>query len=267
MSRLPIRLRLTAAFALAMVLVLVGAGAFVYARLDSDLTESVDDTLEARAAAVDSSLPNLRGVPDPFPAAPAERDEGFAQIAVSGHELPASTVDHIVLSEAEVRMARSGPLTLERDVPGVEGTVRILAQPEPLGGRSFVLVVGQSLEDRDETLASLVASFAIGGPIAVLIASLLGYALASAGFRPVEAMRERARRVSFGRDSEPLPLPEARDEIRRLGETLNEMLARLRASFERERSFVADASHELRSPIAVIKAELDNALRAEGLDS
>ena len=63
-----------------------------------------------------------------------------------------------------------------------------------------------------------------------------------------------------------LPLPEAHDEIRRLGETLNEMLDRLRRSFERERRFVADASHELRTPVAVIKAELEAALRAGGHD-
>ena len=124
----------------------------------------------------------------------------------------------------------------------------------------MVSVVGQSLEDRDETLANLVASFAIGGPIAIVLASLLGYALANAGLRPVEAMRRRAAGISLDRGAEELPLPRARDEIRRLAETLNEMLARLRGSFERERRFVADASHDLRNPIAVIRAELDAAL-------
>ena len=128
------------------------------------------------------------------------------------------------------------------------------------------MAVGQSLDDRDETLADLVASFAIGGPIAVLLASLLGYALAAAGLRPVEAMRRRAAEVSLERDGERLPLPAAHDEIRRLGETLNEMLDRLRASYERERRFVADASHELRTPVAVIKTELEGALRAGGHD-
>ena len=66
-------------------------------------------------------------------------------------------------------------------------------------------------------LAGLVAAFAIGGPLAVLLASLLGYVLAGAGLRPVEAMRRRA-----AAGDEQLPLPAAHDEIRRLGETLND---------------------------------------------
>jgi signal transduction histidine kinase len=77
-------------------------------------------------------------------------------------------------------------------------------------------------------------------------------------------MRQRAKRISLTREGERLPLPDAHDEIRRLGETLNEMLARLQASFARERRFVADASHELRTPLAVVKAELEAAMRVEG---
>ena len=117
-------------------------------------------------------------------------------------------------------------------------------------------------DDRDDVLAGLITTFAVGSPVAVLVASALGYVLAGVALRPVEAMRARAAEVSLAPGDERLPLPAARDEIRRLGETLNGMLDRLSRAFERERRFVADASHELRTPVAVIKTELEGALRA-----
>ena len=126
-----------------------------------------------------------------------------------------------------------------------------------------IVVVAQSLDDRDEALGSVVQSFAFGGLVAVLLVSLVGYGLARAGLRPVEAMRRRAGEIAIDRDTDAaLPLPAAHDEIRRLGETLNDMLARLQTAYERERHFVADASHELRTPIAVVKTELESAVRS-----
>jgi signal transduction histidine kinase len=258
-SRLPVRLRLTAAFAVAMALLLAGAGLFVYARLKSDLDESVTAGLEARVAAVLAAGSASAG-------AAGDGEEGFAQLRrADGTVLDsAGGIRGEALGRAELRRAAAGEVILiERRVPGIEGTARVLARA---GGGDELATAGQSLDDRDETLGNLAASFAIGGPIAVIFASLLGYALATAGLRPVEAMRRRAQRVSLASADERLPLPAAHDEIRRLGETLNDMLDRLRRSFERERRFVADASHELRTPVAVIKAELEAALRAGGHD-
>jgi two-component system OmpR family sensor kinase len=241
-----------------MVLVLAAAGLFVYSRLRSDLNESVDSGLESRANAVAASGQATAG-------ATGDAEEGFAQVlSADGHVLATEGgAKGPQLTAAERARAAEGRFQFERKVPGIEGTARVLAGPAS-GGEVFA--VGQSLQDRDETLSNLVASFAVGGPIAVLLASLIGYLLATAGLRPVEAMRRRAGDVSLERPGERLPLPEAKDEIRRLGETLNEMLDRLRGSFERERRFVADAGHELRTPVAVVRAEVEGALRAGGHD-
>jgi signal transduction histidine kinase len=236
MSRLPIRVRLTMAFAAATALVLIAAAAFVYAQLRADLDESVDAALASRATAVAAS-----GAPA---GVASDSEDGFAQV---------ESRDGQLLDSAGGARSVVEPVSGERQVPGIDGTVRVLARPTG----AEVVVVGQSLDDRDEVLAGLIAAFAIGGPLAIVLASLLGYALAGAGLRPVEAMRRRA-----AAGDERLPLPAAHDEIRRLGETLNALLARLRGSIERERRFVADASHELRTPLAVLKTELEAALRS-----
>ena len=122
--------------------------------------------------------------------------------------------------------------------------------------------LGLSLEDRDEAVAGVVRSFVAGGAVAGVLASLIGYGLATAGLRPVEAMRRRAAEMPLTGDGDLLPLAPAHDEVRRLGETLNGMIARLRGAFERERRFVGDASHELRTPIAVVRTELESVLRS-----
>jgi signal transduction histidine kinase len=219
-----------------MVLVLAATALFVYSRLRADLDEKVTADLEARVTAVERAGAAAGAVGD--------ADESFAQVLGPGGQVldAAGGVREPVRESGDLRLA------------GLDGTARVLAAPDGANR----IVVGQSLEERDEVLADLVAAFAIGGPVAVALASLLGYALAGGSLAPVEAMRRRAAEVSI---SERLPLPEARDEIRRLGETLNAMLDRLQRSFERERRFVADAGHELRTPIAVIRTELENALR------
>ena len=126
-----------------------------------------------------------------------------------------------------------------------------------------VVVVGTSTEARDESLTDLAQLLLIGGPVALLLASLAAYGVAAAALRPVEAMRARAAEISAAEPDQRLPVPPTRDEVARLGTTLNEMLERLGEALEHERAFVADASHELRTPLAILRTELELAL-AEG---
>jgi signal transduction histidine kinase len=123
--------------------------------------------------------------------------------------------------------------------------------------------VGTSLGERDDSLRTLAALLAGGGAVALLLSALAGYGVAAGALRPVEAMRRRAAAVRPGRSGERLPVPDSRDEIARLGVTLNEMLDRLEAAFARERAFTAEASHELRTPLGILKAELELALRQD----
>lgn len=258
-GRLPIRVRLTAAFAATMLAMLTGAALFVYLRLRADLDDAVNARLLARAQALSSTSPDslLSGV------VLEDHEESFVQVlTVDGAVLnTVGKARSAALSPAQSRTAAGRSLLVEGHVEGIDGVARMLARPHAGRHGPVVLLAGQSLNDRNEALSGVVTSFAGGGAVAVLLASMTGYLLARAGLAPVEAIRRRALQVSLAAADEGLPLPVARDEVRRLGQTLNDMLDRLRASFERERRFVADASHELRTPIAVVKTELEAALR------
>jgi signal transduction histidine kinase len=151
-----------------------------------------------------------------------------------------------------------GPTFFERIVPNVGGIARLLVTPagDP---RRFVLI-GSSLQGRSEVLSRFLLVLAVGGPIALSLASTAGWLLAGAALRPVERARREAAAISVSDLDHRLPVPRSRDEVARLVTTLNEMLARLQGAFDRERRFVVDASHELRTPLTILKAELDLAL-------
>jgi two-component system OmpR family sensor kinase len=236
----------------------------------SDANDAITGALETRMVAALSLVDrgDALGVADA--GLLGERDESFAQILDADGQVEAAlgAVRVPAFRGADLRRALRGRVVVERLLPGFDDTARVLARPVRRPGRGVrVVAVGESLTDRNEALRTLVRSFAVAGSLAVVLASVIGYGLATAGLAPVETMRRRAAAISLTGEPERLPLGAAHDEIRRLGETLNAMLDRLRRSFERERRFVADASHELRTPIAVIKTELEGALRGGAITS
>ena len=167
-----------------------------------------------------------------------------------------------LLSPAQARrVAGGGSIRTSSSIVGESGRWRLLAVPDTAGRSHRALVVASSLDARSESLERLRKELLVASPLALLLATLAGYALAGAALRPVEEMRRKAANISAATPDSRLPVPRANDEVQRLAETLNDMLARLETAFEHERQFVADASHELRTPLALLKTELELALR------
>ncbi len=216
MSRLPIRVRLTLAFALAMAVVLAAMGAFLYVRLGEALNENINDSLESRLNEIGSAVHDKR------PLIEVRAEETFARVL--DPDDPGTLLTRAELSRIKPRQV----LRVEHD------GVRLWAARS----EGKVIVAGASLEDRDEALHELLTQLLVGGPIALLLASFLGYGLARAALRPVESIRAEAASISGEQPVRRLPVPRAR-----------------------ERRFVADASHELRTPLALLKAELELAGR------
>jgi heavy metal sensor kinase len=263
-NRLPIRLRLTLVFALVMAVVLLLAGWLVYARVSRSLSSGLDQQLRSRAQDV-SALVRREGTLRSTGGTLVEHGESFAQLLSANGTVLDATTRHDrtpLLPPRDFTRALRSPMFLNRSsAPELDEPARLLAVPVQRGSSRLVLVVGATRESRAETLGSLRNAFLIGGPLALLLAAFGGYGLAGAALRPIEAMRRRAADISASSLDDRLPVPPSRDEVSRLGETLNEMLTRIGDGLARERRFVADASHELRTPLALIKTELELALR------
>jgi heavy metal sensor kinase len=254
---LPIRARLALVSGVLVAALLAAMGAFLYLRLSADLKATVDAGLRSRAEALLAAgldpLPRTGGLIEP--------EEAFTQVlAEDGRVLDSSaglTAEALLSSEAiaglgGTRFFDTEVRTQEEPVPA-----RLLAVPAPQGW----VVVGVSLEDQNEALARLLALLVLGGPVVVGLAFGVGWVVAGAALRPVERMRVEAEAISGSDPGRRLPVAATRDELARLGEGLNRMLNRLEEAVERERRFVSDAGHELRTPLGNLRAELELALR------
>jgi signal transduction histidine kinase len=255
MRRLPIRLRLTAAFAVVMTLVLAGVWVATSAHFGAALDEAIDANLAAHTR-------DLTTVPLQSTGPLVNEPDLVEQILTPDGRVRAASprvAATPLLTPTETATAVRDQLRIDRaTLTGLTGRARVLATPTSDG--TLILVVAASLAGRDRALADLRAELAVALPLVLFIATAGAYLLAAAALRPVDRMRARAAAITEDTPESRLPVPPGRDEITRLGGTLNDLLDRLHAALTRERDFVADASHELRTPLAMLKTELELAV-------
>ena len=144
--------------------------------------------------------------------------------------------------------------------PGENPQVRAQRQVETAQG-TITLVSENSLDAVDSTVDSITGALVIGVPVLIALLAGLTWWLTGRALKPVEAIRAEAAAITGSTIHRRVPEPNTDDEIGRLARTMNSMLDRLEATSLRQRRFVSDASHELRSPVAVIRAQVEVALR------
>jgi heavy metal sensor kinase len=145
-------------------------------------------------------------------------------------------------------------------LPNGEGGIRVYATRAGSAPKFVVVAAAASLDDQAELLEEVRAGFIVAIVVGLLLAWGGGYALARRSLAPVVTMSARAADIGASSLHERLPVANANDELGRLAATFNALLARLDSAFDQQRRFMADASHELRTPVAVMLGEADIAL-------
>jgi two-component system OmpR family sensor kinase len=201
------------------------------------------------------------------------RDHVFAVIddkgnlLTSSEDLPNEKVPSGLLTSGAFQRLVADSGGVERRFETLKGGrsgYRTFVRKFPLKGRTYTLAILQSLHPQNEMLEEVRQTFAWVIPIAILLASAGGYFLARKSLAPVMAMSDQAGRISAENLHERLPIHHAKDELGRLAASFNDLLERVDQSFERQRQFMSDASHELRTPAAILRGESEVALsRAE----
>jgi heavy metal sensor kinase len=243
------------------LLILTVFSAYVYGNMARGLYASVDDSLTLNAAQVVGALNVNNGqliLPDSFIETPDNGDlqtrgftvrilspqQGILQAFGPYHDLP-------------FPIAKNAPSFTTYVDKASNDTVRVYTTPVEDNNRLVAYVqVAQSLESTRDTIQRLLTTLLVSVPLLVLVAGLSGYFLAARALAPIDKITRTARHISAQDLSARLNMPAIDDEVGRLAETLDEMLARLDDSFQRERQFTNDASHELRTPLTAMQAIL-----------
>jgi two-component system OmpR family sensor kinase len=260
-----VRARLTLWYTAILALVLITFSGICYALLAQEIRAATDaslvDTAHEFAGAFANDRINGTGERDVL----LDFHYSDRQIMVLSPEgrLVASSRSHLdpsVLSRIATIIRRGGG-GLHTVAGGLENDgIRVIVIPLEVLGRKYFGVVAQDLDEQSDRLERAASAVAYGIPLALLVAAAGGYLLARKSLAPVTSMSVKARQISAETLAERIAVDNEHDELGFLAMTLNDLLGRLQHAFESQRSFMADASHELRTPMAIIQGEADVAL-------
>ena len=256
-----VRVRTTALAVIVLGAALIVGGIAMVVLLRRQLTDSVELNSLRRAQSI--AVANKSAVDGRFKLPDVDDDDVFIQVVDAGDRVVVDS-PKVINPNPIVEIAPGGDAEL---IPNISGHVKTedgpflaVAVTAATTDGSFQVIVGRTLERVSESVRAVSVLLLGGIPLLLLVVGSVSARVVGSALAPVEAMRDEVERISSRDLHRRVPQPEGGDEISRLAATMNGMLARLERSQARQRRFVSDASHELRSPVATIRQHAEVAL-------
>ena len=249
-----VRFRVTAAATLAVLAVLVATSVALVAAERRSLTDNLEETSAQRA---DELAAMVRS--GTLPMALVDNEDTRAQVVTLDGRVLSATPSLLRVAPID-RPPPPGQTQVQRDardLPGGDGPFRVLSRQVRGPGGPVVIHVAGALDDVDQSAGILTTALAVTVPVVTATLALLVWLLVGRTLRPVEVLRTEVASIGGEDLRRRVPQPAGDDEIARLARTMNGMLDRVDNATSRQRQFVADASHELRSPLTRIRSELE----------